>query len=438
MFCTNCGNQNAANAKFCKTCGTAVTGNFAHQPTAQKPLKPVNKALFAIPAVVLAVVVAGVLLLPGFGNGEPTPIAPTAPTAANPSDSPNNAPPTSPSLQGRAAQAQIDTAIAAVEDFLRQLHTDSFLLWDFNRNGIPKIVVLEWPTADMYMFNGQEYERVADFDLSDAGVWLILADVDGNIIFMDSRMAQDGSFTFEFSYFDIITRQPARPLASVSVHFIEEIEDVTHFQIITLSHLTGEETTVQREITEETGERLFEEFGESFDYTFSGIGLAGAENWALLSSFFDLSPTNGTMTVADMTLFLGYSMREFAQELWSEIQRATEPAAAVAPATVNPLPLISGTYQGMSPNGWNGDIRLDVVVDITGRIVDIFITESNETVSFADPAFNHLIPAVLATQSTGIDIFTGATYTSTAFLEAVEDALVNNAGITLAELRAGP
>ncbi|MCL2016317.1 MAG: zinc-ribbon domain-containing protein [Defluviitaleaceae bacterium] len=351
MFCTNCGKQNAANAKFCNTCGTAITGNSAHQPAARKSPKPINKALFAIPAVVLAVVVAGVLLLPGFGNSEPTPIAPTAPTAptaanpsdspdnappvspANPSDTPDNAPPASPSLQGRVAQAQIDTAIVAVEDFLRQLHTSQFYVWDFNRNGIPEIFANEgWTTSAIYMFNGQEYERVTDFDLSDdTWDWFFLADEKENIVFMDMQVLGewlDSGFIVEFSYFDIITRQTARPLASVSVHSIEEVEDVISFQITTLNHLTGEEDTVRQEITEEAAIRIFEEFGESFEDIFSvpGMGILGAERRVLLSLLFNPNPVDGTMTVADTTLFLGYSMQELQQEL-RELQRAAAPAA---------------------------------------------------------------------------------------------------------------
>ncbi|MCL2016506.1 MAG: FMN-binding protein [Defluviitaleaceae bacterium] len=115
-----------------------------------------------------------------------------------------------------------------------------------------------------------------------------------------------------------------------------------------------------------------------------------------------------------------------------------EETAALPELIETILPLTPGTFSGMSPNGRYGDMRLDVVVDTTGRIVDIVITEINETPSFADPALAHLIPAILAAQSTGIDTFTGATETSLVFFETIEDALVSNAGITLAELRAGP
>ncbi|MCL2017072.1 MAG: FMN-binding protein [Defluviitaleaceae bacterium] len=122
------------------------------------------------------------------------------------------------------------------------------------------------------------------------------------------------------------------------------------------------------------------------------------------------------------------------ESIWTPDPPAAIPIAAIDGV----LPLTEGTFSGTSPNGRYGDMSLDVVVDVTGRIVDIIITEINETPSFADPALAHLIPAILATQSTGIDTFTGATETSYVLFEAVEDALVSNAGVTLAELRAGP
>jgi len=116
-----------------------------------------------------------------------------------------------------------------------------------------------------------------------------------------------------------------------------------------------------------------------------------------------------------------------------------DPPQAVAVAAIEGvLPLTAGTFSGMSPNGRYGETHVDVVVDGTGRITDIIIVEINDTDTFAEPAIEWLIPTVLAAQSTGIDTYTGATQTSHAFLEAVEDALVGNAGVTLEQLRAGP
>ena len=67
-----------------------------------------------------------------------------------------------------------------------------------------------------------------------------------------------------------------------------------------------------------------------------------------------------------------------------------------------------------------------VYVEVTmedGLIVDIDV-EHNETEEVVDPAFDELIPQIIENQSTeGIDVVSGATYSSEALFEAVEDAL---------------
>ncbi|MCL1998233.1 MAG: zinc-ribbon domain-containing protein [Turicibacter sp.] len=77
MLCTKCGVQNAENVKFCKACGSAIAdkpnnaGNLASppsQPAVRQSTKPINKALFAIPGVIILAVAAVFLLLPGDGS----------------------------------------------------------------------------------------------------------------------------------------------------------------------------------------------------------------------------------------------------------------------------------------------------------------------------------------------------------------------------------
>ena len=85
--------------------------------------------------------------------------------------------------------------------------------------------------------------------------------------------------------------------------------------------------------------------------------------------------------------------------------------------------LMPGTFTGFDDGGFYGDISVSITVDEAGTITRVEVVYSNETPEFADPAFAHLISAVLADQSPDVDIFTGATITSVAFLNAVTDAI---------------
>lgn len=100
------------------------------------------------------------------------------------------------------------------------------------------------------------------------------------------------------------------------------------------------------------------------------------------------------------------------------------------------LPLTPGIFSGVGTDGWSGDIRVEVEVDGAGRIARIDVTEHSETPSFAAPAFEQITAAVLASQSTGVDIVAGSTVTSTAFIEGIENALLQ-AGVSLEQLRSG-
>lgn len=99
------------------------------------------------------------------------------------------------------------------------------------------------------------------------------------------------------------------------------------------------------------------------------------------------------------------------------------------------LPLRSGVYTGVAM-GYIGDISLRVEVDSDGRIVNIDVTNHEETPGFAYPTFEIMREAVLHNQSTDVILITGATGTSRAFRDAVEMALTQ-AGVSIAQLRPG-
>ena len=110
-------------------------------------------------------------------------------------------------------------------------------------------------------------------------------------------------------------------------------------------------------------------------------------------------------------------------------------AGASFTGTANVLSLTPGTYVGVGAGGFYGEVKTEITTDATS-IQKIEVVYSHETPSFANPAFESLTASILARQSTGIDVFTGATFSSTAFLDAIEDALLQ-AGSSLEQMRAG-
>ncbi|MDR5659142.1 FMN-binding protein [Serpentinicella sp. ANB-PHB4] len=72
--------------------------------------------------------------------------------------------------------------------------------------------------------------------------------------------------------------------------------------------------------------------------------------------------------------------------------------------------------------GYDGEIRVRVKADEEG-IHAIRIFEINDTPDFGDSAAEEVIEAILETQSTEVDVVTGATLSSEGTIEAVEDAL---------------
>ena len=83
--------------------------------------------------------------------------------------------------------------------------------------------------------------------------------------------------------------------------------------------------------------------------------------------------------------------------------------------------LEDGVYQGTA-EGFQSDVTVEVTV-ADGRISQIVVSDHGETPSIADPAFETLQAAVLQAQSLNVDVVSGATYSSDAFLEAAAKAL---------------
>lgn len=94
----------------------------------------------------------------------------------------------------------------------------------------------------------------------------------------------------------------------------------------------------------------------------------------------------------------------------------------------------AGTYTAVA-NGHNGDVKVEVVFDDTS-IVSIKVLEHDETAGIGDLAMERLPEEIVGGQTLAVDSITGATFTSTAILEAVEDC-VKQAGGNVDDLKVG-
>ena len=104
-----------------------------------------------------------------------------------------------------------------------------------------------------------------------------------------------------------------------------------------------------------------------------------------------------------------------------------DPALAAAAAGQEEAPALTGwtpgTFSGVGTGGFGGDIYLDVVINEHGQIAAINVTGHSETQAFFAMAEIQVLGAIIAAQTAEVDTFGGATLTSEALINAVEDAL---------------
>ena len=82
---------------------------------------------------------------------------------------------------------------------------------------------------------------------------------------------------------------------------------------------------------------------------------------------------------------------------------------------------IPGTYTGTA-DGFGGEVTVEVTVDYM-QITNVEVIEQNETAGIGSEAFETLISEILDTGSPNVDSVTGATISSQAFLNAIDNAL---------------
>lgn len=99
---------------------------------------------------------------------------------------------------------------------------------------------------------------------------------------------------------------------------------------------------------------------------------------------------------------------------------------AAAPAAEG-LAFTAGTYTGTA-EGYNGPVSVEVTFS-ADAITEVKVAASGETAHVGSPAFDIMIPDIVAANGTGVDAVSGATFSSRALKEAVNDA-AEQAGAT--------
>jgi len=81
-----------------------------------------------------------------------------------------------------------------------------------------------------------------------------------------------------------------------------------------------------------------------------------------------------------------------------------------------------GTYEGRSPNGIGGEIAVSVEI-ADGKIADVKVLSHSETEGIGSIAVEQLPAKIVEAQSTEVEAVSGASVSSAAIKEAVNDAL---------------
>jgi uncharacterized protein with FMN-binding domain len=106
-----------------------------------------------------------------------------------------------------------------------------------------------------------------------------------------------------------------------------------------------------------------------------------------------------------------------------------EHGSKIIGANPDGTPIVEGAAAALAENefigygeGKNGTIKVKVTMD-GDKIAKIEVLSHNETAGISDPAFAAIPEAIIAANSTEVDVVSGATKTSEALIAAVNDAL---------------
>ncbi|MGI6193620.1 MAG: FAD-dependent oxidoreductase, partial [Christensenellales bacterium] len=105
----------------------------------------------------------------------------------------------------------------------------------------------------------------------------------------------------------------------------------------------------------------------------------------------------------------------------------TPDAAPETPAAPEASALFKAGDYTAAAAGINGNVTVKVTFS-DSAITNIEIVEHSETPGISDPAINNIPATIVDKQSLVVDVVTGATFTSTAILNAVEDCVKQAGG----------
>jgi len=168
-------------------------------------------------------------------------------------------------------------------------------------------------------------------------------------------------------------------------------------------------TTTDAEITDVTIE------GKDETPTVGGAALEELTSQIKAAQSADIDGVSGATVTSDAVKAAAAAAIEAAK---------TGEAAAANDAE---LAFTAGTYTGTG-TGYNGEVSVDVTFD-DKKITNIEVKDSKETAHVGDIAFDILVPEMLEANGTGVDGVSGATFSTRALKEAVNDA-ADQAGVT--------
>ena len=186
---------------------------------------------------------------------------------------------------------------------------------------------------------------------------------------------------------------------------------------------------------------------EAGEYTASAQGMDGPVT--VTATFDESGITDVSVDVSGETAGIGAEIADEVQKQILEAQSAeidgvagaTVSSQAVAAAVADliaqasgeagdadaPISFTEGTYTATT-DGYNGPVTFGVTFS-ADALTDVIVTESAETAHVGTPAYEIVIPAMIEANGTGVDGLSGATFTTRAIREAVNDA-AEQAGCT--------
>ncbi len=186
---------------------------------------------------------------------------------------------------------------------------------------------------------------------------------------------------------------------------------------------------------------------EAGEYTASAQGMDGPVT--VTATFDESGITDVSVDVSGETAGIGAEIADEVQKQILEAQSAeidgvagaTVSSQAVAEAVADliaqasgeagdadaPISFTEGTYTATT-DGYNGPVTFGVTFS-ADALTDVTVTESAETAHVGTPAYEIVIPAMIEANGTGVDGLSGATFTTRAIREAVNDA-AEQAGCT--------